>query len=99
MNRMLHAEKLPGLNVGDDPEKVLTWTYPGYDSVAKEYPVQHFFTNCLVARDRVKAEQAPRHHSLTSQKRTACRAQEQLRRVHPQHHPFTSQKRLDVQMS
>jgi hypothetical protein len=76
MHRMMHAETLPGLSKGDDPDKVLTWTYPGYDSVAKEYPVQHFFTNCLSAKDRVKAEQAPRHHSLTSQKRTPRLAQE-----------------------
>jgi hypothetical protein len=84
---MTHAETLPALNKGDDPEKVLTWTYPGYDSVTKTFPAQHFFLNCVSAKDRVKAEQAPRHHPLTSHTQ-ACLAQEQLHRVHLQHHPL-----------
>ena len=81
MNRMMRAETLPGLNIGDDPVKVLTWTYPGYDSVAKECPAQHLFGNCVSAKDRVRAEKAPRHHRFTSQKRTACLAQEHSHRV------------------
>jgi len=55
---MLRKELIPGIQVGDDPEKVLSWTTVGYDYVAKEYPKQHLFEECISAATRIKAQKA-----------------------------------------
>jgi hypothetical protein len=57
--RMTNREPLPGLNIGDDPGRILSWTSIGYDPVAQEYPAAHYFPDCVSAMDRIRAHEAP----------------------------------------
>jgi hypothetical protein len=57
--RMTNREPLPGLNIGDDPGRILSWTSIGYDPVARECPAAHYFPDCISALDRIKAHEAP----------------------------------------
>ena len=55
---MIRKESVPGIKVGDDPEKVLSWTTMGHDYILKDYPSQHLFLDCITAASRVKAAKA-----------------------------------------